>query len=336
VLTTTVVGSYPQPEWLIDRTRLRATTPPRVHAPELWRIAEPYLRLAQDDATLVAVRAMERAGIDVISDGEIRRESYSNHFATALDGVDVERHGTAISRTGREVPVPRVVGPIVRTRPVQVRDVEFLRASTDRRIRVTIPGPFTMTQLSQDDFYGSEDELALAFADAVNDEARELVSAGADIVQLDEPYLQARPDEGRAYGLAAIARALDGVAGETALHTCFGYGHLVHDKPNGYPLLEELNDTPAEQVSLEAAQPQLDLACLAALPDKIVVLGVLGLAADAPVETPEDVARRGEAALGHVPAERLWLAPDCGMKYLSREVAFAKLQALAAGARLLG
>jgi 5-methyltetrahydropteroyltriglutamate--homocysteine methyltransferase len=336
VLTTTVVGSYPQPEWLIDRARLRVTTPPRVHAPELWRVAEPFLRQAQDDATLLAIRDMERADVDVISDGEIRRESYSNHFATALDGVDVERHGTAISRTGREVPVPRIVGPIARTRPVQVRDVEFLRASTERRIRVTIAGPFTMTQLAQDDFYRAADELALAFAEAVNEEARELVTAGADVVQLDEPYLQVRPDEGRAYGLAAIARALDGVATETALHTCFGYGHLVHDKPDGYPLLEELNETPANQVSFEAAQPQLDLACLAALPAKTIVLGVLSLADDAPVETAGDVARRGEAALEHVPGERLWLAPDCGMKYLSREVAFAKLQALVAGARLVG
>jgi 5-methyltetrahydropteroyltriglutamate--homocysteine methyltransferase len=331
-LTTTVVGSYPQPDWLIDRERLRAATPPRVRARELWRVSEPLLEQAQDDATLLAVREMERAGVDVISDGEIRRESYSNHFATALEGIDVERHGTATSRSGREVPVPRVIGPIRRLRPVQLRDLEFLRASTDRRIRITVPGPFTMAQLAQDDFYGSKDDLALAFAGAVNEEMRDLAVAGADLVQLDEPYLQVRPDEARAYGLAAIERALDGVNATTALHTCFGYGYVVRDKPDGYPLLEELNALPVDQVSIEAAQPRLDLASLELLPSKTIVLGVLSLADDAPVETADDVARRAEAALDIVAAERLWLAPDCGMKYLSRDVAFAKLRAMVDGA----
>jgi 5-methyltetrahydropteroyltriglutamate--homocysteine methyltransferase len=305
-----------------------------VRATELWRIPEAYLRQAQDDATLLAVRDQERAGVDVVTDGEIRRESYSNHFATALAGIDLDRPGVALGRSGGENVVPRVVGPIRRTRPVEVRDVEFLRANTRLPIRITVPGPFTMAQQAQDDFYGDEAELALAFAAAVNEEARELAAAGADVVQIDEPYLQARPEQARAYALAAIDAALDGVAATTALHTCFGYGHIVRDKPDGYPFLEELNGCAADQISLETAQPDLDPAFLAALDAKTVVLGVLDLSDDAAPETAEEVAARIQRALEHVPAERLVVAPDCGMKYLPREVAFAKLQAMVDGAAL--
>jgi 5-methyltetrahydropteroyltriglutamate--homocysteine methyltransferase len=336
LLTTTVVGSYPQPDWLIDRDRLRASLPPRVRARELWRVPEPFLEQAQDDATLLAVRDLERAGVDVITDGEMRRESYSNRFATALDGLDLDEPGSVAGRDGRRTVVPRVVGPIRRKHPVEVRDVEFLRASTDRPIRITLPGPFTLSQQAQNEYYADEAELALDYAVAVNEEARDLQAAGADVVQLDEPWLQARPEQARAFAVAAIDRALEGIEGTTALHTCFGYGHVVHDKPQGYPFLAELNTCAAEQISLEAAQPALDPSFLEALPDKTIVLGVIDLADGAPVETPEAVAARIERALEVVPPARLVVAPDCGMKYLPRDVAFAKLRAMVDGARLVG
>jgi 5-methyltetrahydropteroyltriglutamate--homocysteine methyltransferase len=332
---TTVVGSYPQPHWLIDRERLGDRLPPRVRARELWRIREPYLEEAQDDATRLAVQDMERAGVDVITDGEMRRESYSNRFATALEGVDLDEPGVALDRTGHENPVPRVVGPIRRTQPVEVRDVEFLRSITDRRIKITVPGPFTMTQQAQNDHYADDRDLALAYAEAVNEELRDLKAAGADIVQIDEPYLQARPEPAREYAVEAIDRALDGIDGDTVLHTCFGYAHIVHDRPSGYPFLRELNACSATHLSLEAAQPDLDPDVLRDLPDKTIVLGVLDLGSSE-VETPEVVAARIRRALTVLPPERLVVAPDCGMKYLPRERAFGKLQAMVAGARLVG
>src|SRR5215210_6955241 len=267
-LVTTVVGSYPQPGWLIDRQRLGERLPPRVRARDLWRVPEPFLEEAQDDATRVAVADMERAGVDVITDGEMRRESYSNRFATALDGVDLDDPGVALDRTGRENPVPRVVAPIRRTRPVEVRDVRFLRSLTDRTIKITVPGPFTMTQQAQNDHYADDRSLALAYAEAVNEELRDLKAAGADVVQIDEPYLQSRPDAAREYALEAIDRALEGIEGETVLHTCFGYAYVVKDKPSGYPFLAELNDCAATTISLEAAQPAVDPAVLSELPDK--------------------------------------------------------------------
>jgi 5-methyltetrahydropteroyltriglutamate--homocysteine methyltransferase len=332
LLPTTVVGSYPQPDWLIDRGRLDSRLPPRVRVRDLWRVDEDFLEQAQDDATLIAIRDMERAGVDIVSDGEMRRESYSNRFATALEGVDLDNPGVAVDRTGHENPVPRVVGPIRRTRQVEVRDVEFLRANTDRPIKITLPGPFTMAQQAQNDHYPDEESLALAYAAAVNEEAHDLKAAGADIVQIDEPYLQARPEKARQYGLAAIDRALEGIEGETALHICFGYGHIVRDKPAGYSFLEELNGCSVRQISVETAQPSLDLSILRRLPDKTIILGVIDLSDDAPVETAEVVAERIRSALEHVPAERLVVAPDCGMKYLPRPVAFAKLEAMVAGA----
>ena len=333
-LLTTVVGSYPQPDWLIDRERLGARLPPRVRAQELWRVPEPYLEEAQDDATRLAVADMERAGVDVVTDGEMRRESYSNRFATALEGVQLDPPGVAIDRTGHENPVPRVVGPVRRARPVEVRDVEFLRSLTTKRIKITVPGPFTMTQQAQDDHYGDARALALAYAEAVNDELRDLKAAGADVVQIDEPYLQARPEAAREYALEAIDRALDGIDGETVLHTCFGYAHIVHNRPSGYPFLRELADCAATHLSLEAAQPDLDPEVLRDLDGKTIVLGVLDLGAEE-VETPETVAGRIRRALEVVPAARLVVAPDCGMKYLPRERAFRKLEAMVAGARLV-
>jgi 5-methyltetrahydropteroyltriglutamate--homocysteine methyltransferase len=332
VIVTTVVGSYPQPDWLIDRERLGHRLPPRVRARELWRVDEPRLEEAQDDATRLAVQDMERAGVDVITDGEMRRESYSNRFATALEGVDLDNPGVALDRTGHENPVPRVVGPIRRTRPVEVRDVEFLRSITDRRIKITVPGPFTMTQQAQNDHYEDARSLALAYADAVNEELRDLKAAGADIVQIDEPYLQARPEAAREYAVEAIDRALEGIEGDTVLHTCFGYAAIVHDRPSGYPFLAELNGCVATHVSLEAAQPDLDPEVLRALPHKTILLGVLDLGSS-DVETPERVAERLRRALEVVEPERLVAAPDCGMKYLPRDRAFAKLQAMVAGAR---
>jgi 5-methyltetrahydropteroyltriglutamate--homocysteine methyltransferase len=335
MLVTTVVGSYPQPGWLIDRERLGERLPPRVRARELWRVPEPFLEEAQDDATRLAVQDMERAGVDVITDGEMRRESYSNRFATALDGVDLDEPGVALDRTGHETPVPRVVGPINRTGPVEVRDVEFLRTITDRRIKITVPGPFTMTHQAQNDYYGDERSLALAYAEVVNGELRDLKAAGADVVQIDEPYLQARPDPAREYAVEAINRALDGIGGETVLHTCFGYAHIVKDRPTGYPFLRELNDCLATHLSLEAAQPDLDAEVLRDVPDKTIVLGVLDLGSS-DVETPALVVDRIRKALTVVEPERLVVAPDCGMKYLPRERAFRKLQSMVAATRLVG
>jgi 5-methyltetrahydropteroyltriglutamate--homocysteine methyltransferase len=332
-LVTTVVGSYPQPDWLIDRERLGDRLPPRVRARELWRVPETFLEAAQDDATRLAVQDMERAGVDVITDGEMRRESYSNRFATALDGVDLDEPGVALDRTGHENPVPRVVGPIRRREPVEVGDVEFLRSITERRIKITVPGPFTMTHQAQDDHYGDERSLALAYADAVNAELRDLKVAGADVVQIDEPYLQARPEPAREYAVEAVDRALDGIEGDTVLHTCFGYAHIVHDRPSGYPFLRELNECAASHLSLEAAQPDLGPEVLHELPDKVIVLGVLDLGS-AEAETPELVADRIRRALDVLPPERLVVAPDCGMKYLSRELAFRKLEAMVEGVRL--
>lgn len=334
-VTTAVVGSYPQPDWLIDRALLTKMMAPRVRVQQVWRVAPELLEQAQDDATIVAIRDQERAGIDVITDGEIRRESYSNKFANALDGIDRERLGEIVGRTGAKIPVPIVSGPIKRREPVEVRDVKFLRANTDRKIKITLPGPFTMTQQVVDEHYKDEQALAFAYADAVNEEVRDLFAAGADIVQLDEPWLQARADAARRYGVAAINRALAGVKGTTALHLCFGYAALVKDKPSsGYSFLAELEDSAADQISIEAAQPKLDLSVLRALKTKTVLIGMLDLA-DRTVETPQQVASRIRAALEVVPAERLVATPDCGMKYLPREVAFGKLRALAEGAALV-
>jgi 5-methyltetrahydropteroyltriglutamate--homocysteine methyltransferase len=334
VLATTVVGSYPQPDWLIDRERLGRRLPPRVRARELWRVPEELLEEAQDDATRLAVQDMERAGVDVVTDGEMRRESYSNRFATALDGVDLDNPGVALDRTGHENPVPRVVGPIRRMRPVEVRDVEFLRSITSRRIKITVPGPFTMAQQAQNDHYSDERSLALAYAEAVNEELRDVESAGADVVQIDEPYLQARPEPAREYAVEAINRALAGLEGDKVLHTCFGYAHIVKNRLTGYPFLRELGDCSATHVSLEAAQPNLDPEVLRDLSDKTIVLGVLDLGSDE-VETADVVAERIRRALEVVPPERVVVAPDCGMKYLPRERAFRKLEAMVAGARLV-
>ncbi len=334
LLPTTVVGSYPQPDWLIDREGLSSRLPPRVRALELWRVDPAFLEEAQDDATRLAIADMEAAGVDIVTDGEQRRESYSNRFATALDGVDIDNPGVAIDRTGHENPVPRVVGPISRRHAVEVRDVEFLRANSDRRIKITVPGPFTMSQQAQDDFYGDPAELALAYADAVNEEARDLKAAGADVIQIDEPYLQARPEAAREYAIPAINRALEGIDGLTTLHICFGYAAIVHSRPSGYSYLGELGESIAKQVSIESAQPRLDYGVLAELAGKDIVLGTLDLD-DPEIDTPEAVAARIRGALEYAPAERLTIAPDCGMKYLPRATAFGKLRAMVEGAAIV-
>ena len=332
LLLTSVVGSYPQPDWLVDRAMLGSRLPPRTRALEIWRVAPEYLDQAQDDATVLAIRDLERAGIDIITDGEIRRESYSNRFATALDGMDLENPGTALDRTGHPNPVPRVVGPLRRSRPVEVRDVKFLRATTTRTIKATLPGPFTMSQQAEDDYYHDDEALAMALAEAVNEEVRDLFAAGADVVQLDEPYLQARAEKAQRFAVKAINRALQGIAGTTALHTCFGYAHIVHSRPNGYPFLEELADVTAHQISMESAQQKVDLSVLKSLANKTLIVGVIDLADDSPVEDVDTVVRRIRNALRFVPPERLILAPDCGMKYLPRPKAFGKLTALARAA----
>ncbi len=334
-LLTSVVGSYPQPDWLVDRALLTKMMAPRVRAREIWRIPPERLEEAQDDATIVAIREQELAGIDIITDGEIRRESYSNKFANALDGIARERIGEVVGRTGVKIPVPIVDGPIKRRGPVEARDVRFLREHTDKTIKITLPGPFTLTQQVVNEHYKDDESLALAYADAVNEEIRDLFAAGADIVQLDEPWLQARAENARRYGVKAIDRALAGVQGTTALHLCFGYAALVKDKPaNGYSFLAELAESAADQISIEAAQPKLDLKALRALRGKTVLVGVLDLN-DRKVETAEQVATRIRAALDVAPPERLIVTPDCGMKYLPRATAFGKLQALAAGARIV-
>ena len=333
-LPTSLVGSYAQPDWLIDRARLADRFPPRVRATELWRVAPEWLEEAQNDATVLAIVDQERAGLDIITDGEMRRESYSNRFATALDGVDIDNPGTALDRSGHPNPVPRVVGTIRRKHPVQVGDLQFLRAHTDRTVKVTVPGPFTMSQQAQNDFYASEAELALDYAAAVNEEIVDLFAAGADIVQIDEPYMQARPDKARSYGLDALARAIDGVVGTTAVHICFGYAAIIHDRPSGYSFLPELAGAAVDQISIETAQSNLDTTILESLPGKTIIVGVLDLG-DTTVETADVVADRIRRALAHVPADRVVVAPDCGMKYLPRDVAFGKMQAMVAGAALV-
>jgi 5-methyltetrahydropteroyltriglutamate--homocysteine methyltransferase len=334
LLQTSLVGSYAQPEWLIDRAKLAERFPPRVRATELWRVDVEFLDEAHDDATLLAIRDQERAGLDVITDGEMRRESYSNRFATALDGVDVDNPGTALDRSGHPNPVPRVVGPVTRREPVGVRDVEFLRANTDRLIKMTVPGPFTMSQQAQNDAYESPAKLALDYAAAVREEIVDLFGAGADIVQIDEPYMQARPEPAREYGLEALNAALDGVEGTTAVHICFGYAAIIHERPEGYSFLPELEHSHADQISIETAQSRLDVSVLEELPSKTIILGVIDL--DNPeIETAETVAERIRRALPHKKAESIVVAPDCGMKYLPREAARGKLQAMVEGARIV-
>ena len=335
LIPTTVIGSYPQPDWLIDRDRLRSSLPPRVRARELWRVPEPYLAQAQDDATALAIAEQERAGVDIVTDGEIRRESYSNRFATALEGLDIDDPAMVPGRAGGTNAVPRVVGKVRRTRPVEVDDLRFLRARTDRIVKITLPGPFTMSQQAYNEAYADEAELALDFAVAVNEEIRDLFAAGADIVQIDEPWLQSRAEKARAFAIPAINRALEDAPGTTALHTCFGYAHVVHDRPAGYPFLAELAGCAADILAIEAAQPRLDMSVLEPIAGKTIIVGVLDLSDDAPVETPEQVAERIEAALAVVPPERLQVGPDCGMKYLPRDVAYAKLRALVEGAAIV-
>jgi 5-methyltetrahydropteroyltriglutamate--homocysteine methyltransferase len=332
-IPTSLVGSYAQPSWLLDRDRLRDRFPPRVRATELWRVDPAYLEEAQDDATRLAIADQERAGLDIVTDGEMRRESYSNRFATALDGVDIDNPGSALDRSGHPNPVPRVVGPVARRHPVQVRDLQFLLAHTSRKAKMTVPGPFTMSQQAQDDHYGAPDKLGMAYAEAVRGEILDLFEAGADVVQVDEPYMQARPEAARDYGLDALRHATDGLPGTAAVHICFGYAAIIHDRPSGYSFLPELAATECDQVSIETAQSGLDLAVLDELPGKTIILGVLDLSTDE-VETPETVADRIRRAFPRVGAERLIAAPDCGMKYLSREAAYGKLEALVEGARL--
>src|ERR1700716_820245 len=331
---TSLVGSYPQPDWLIDRQKLAKEVPARIRAQDLWRVSPEWLEQAQDDATIIAIRDQERAGLDIVTDGEMRRESYSNRFATTLEGNGLDNPGGVLSRTGRKNLVPRVVGPIRRKHSVQVRDLQFLRANTDRSIKMTVPGPFTMSQQAQNDYYETEEALAMAYADAVNEEIKELFAAGADYVQIDEPYMQAQPDKARQFGVKTLNRALEGVLGATAIHLCFGYAALVNERPSGYSFLPELAECPVQQISIETAQSSLDCSVLLKLPGKTIILGVLDLSTHE-IETPEIVAGRIRRALPFVRPERLIVAPDCGLKYLPRNVAFEKIKAMVEGAKLV-
>ncbi|MEN9769444.1 MAG: hypothetical protein RLZZ180_1074 [Pseudomonadota bacterium] len=331
---TTIVGSYPQPDWLIDRVKLAGRFPPRVRAKELWRVAEPHLQQAMDDATVLAIKAQEDAGLDIITDGEIRRESYSNRIATALEGVDIDNPGTALDRSGHPNPVPRIVGKIKRTRPIEVEDLLFLKKHTTRQVKITVPGPFTMLQQAQNDFYASEEEAAMDYAVAMNEEIKDLFAHGADVVQVDEPYLQARPEKARQYGIRALNRALEGITGQTAVHICFGYAAIIHARPNGYNFLPELAACSCQQISIETAQSNLDCAVLQSLPGKQFMVGCLNLE-DPAIESPVVVASRIKRALQYIRPEQVILAPDCGMKYLPREVADGKLRAMTEAAKIL-
>ena len=334
LIPTTVVGSYPQPDWLVDRVMLKAHIVPRTRLKAVWRVPEDLLEQAQDDATLIAIRDMERAGIDIITDGEIRRESYSNRFATALEGIDIDNPGYVKTTHGVDTPVPRVVGKVCRTAPVEVRDLEFLRTNTDRKVKITLPGPFTMARQAQNDFYADFDELVMDFAAVLNEEAHALQAAGADVIQLDDPWLRTDPVAAKRVAVAAINRALDGLSVTTAVHLCFGYAAVVNNKPSGYAFLPELADSTAQQISIEAAQPKIDLGILADFSDKKIILGVVDLGS-LEVETPQTIAERLRAGLKFVPARHLIAAPDCGMKYLPRDVAFRKLAAMTAGAAIV-
>ena len=331
---TSLVGSYCQPDWLIDREKLAGRFPPRTRAQELWRIPEPWLAEAQDDATLLAIRAQEEAGLDIITDGEIRRESYSNRFATALEGVDLDNPGTALDRSGHPNPVPRITGPIRRKHPVEVEDMKFLRAHTDRMVKITVPGPFTMSQQAQNDYYATPAEAAMDYARAVREEIEDLFAAGADIVQIDEPYMQARPEAAEEYGLEALNTALDGVQGTTAVHICFGYAAIIHERPAGYSFLPQFRNCACNQISIETAQSNLDTSVLEELRGKSIILGVLDLS-DPKVESGDTIAARIRRALPHVDADKVIVAPDCGLKYLPRDVAFGKMKAMAEGARIV-
>jgi 5-methyltetrahydropteroyltriglutamate--homocysteine methyltransferase len=331
---TTLVGSYPQPEWLIDRKKLAGRFPPRVRAQELWRIPASHLAEAQDDATVLAIRAQEEIGIDIVTDGEIRRESYSNRFATALEGVDLDNPGTALDRSGHPNPVPRIVGKIKRKHAVEVEDLVFLKGNTNKKVKITVPGPYTMSQQAQNDFYKSDADCAMDYAAAVNEEIRDLFAAGADVVQVDEPYMQARPEKAREYGLAALNRALEGITGTTAVHICFGYAAIIHARPTGYSFLPELAGCSCRQISIETAQSKLDCKVLETLPGKQIMVGCIDLL-DHGIETPEVVAERVRKALKYLKPEDVILAPDCGMKYLPRDVAEGKLRAMVAAARIL-
>jgi len=334
LIPTTLVGSYPQPTWLVHKDILLGSGPPRVRMRDVWRPPSDLLEEAQDDATLTALHDQVRAGIDIVTDGEVRRESYFNHFANALDGIDVDNPATVPGRTGKPTLVPRVVGPIKRRKPVQVRDVAFLRSRTDKLIKITIPGAFTMAKMAADEYYGDQESLIMAYAEVVNEEIREMKAAGADVIQIDEPHMQAHPIESNRFGIAAIDRALDGIGGATIVHLCFGYAYVVSDKPSGYSFLPELDKCSATAISIEAAEPKLNPAILAELPSKQVLYGVIDLG-DQTVETPEIIAGRLRGALRHISPERLIAAPDCGMKYLPRDVAFGKLQAMVEGAKIV-
>lgn len=334
LLPTSLVGSYCQPDWLIDRAKLAGRFPPRTRAAELWRIDPKYLEEAQNDATVLAIRAQEDAGLDIITDGEIRRESYSNRFATALEGVDIDNPGTALDRSGHPNPVPRIVGKIRRKHAVEVDDLKFLKAHTDRKVKITLPGPFTMSQQAQNDFYPSAADAAMDYALAVREEIADLFAAGADVVQLDEPYMQARPEAAEEYGLEALNTALEGAAGTTAVHICFGYAAIIHARPEGYSFLPQLSGCSCNQISIETAQSNLDTSVLETLPGKTIILGVLDLS-EPEVETPETVAARIRRALPHAPADKIIVAPDCGLKYLPRETAFGKIKAMADGAAIV-
>ena len=249
--------------------------------------------------------------------------------------MDIDNPGTALDRSGHPNPVPRIVDPIKRRHAVNVADLSFLRslAGPGGIVKITVPGPFTMAQQAQNDYYPSVEEAAYGYAEAVRGEIADLFAAGADVVQVDEPYLQARPEAAKEFGVGVLNAALDGITGTTAVHLCFGYAAIIHERPSGYSFLPELAACTANQISIETAQSGLDCSVLAALADagKTVTLGVLNLG-DPAVESAAEVADRVRRALPYVPAEQLVLAPDCGMKYLPRESALGKLKSMTAAA----
>jgi 5-methyltetrahydropteroyltriglutamate--homocysteine methyltransferase len=334
LLPTTIAGSLPKPAWL--------ATPEVLWAP--WRLAGEQLAEGKRDAVLLALRDQEAAGIDIVGDGEQSRQHFVHGFLAGIEGVDMTRRRRIPIRAGRyEADCPTVTGPIRRPAPVHAEEARFARAHTAHRLKFTLPGPMTIVDTVADEHDGDRVRLAMAFARVLNEEARELAALGVDVVQIDEPAFNVYMDEVRDWGIAALERAVDGVACTTAVHVCYGYGieaniawkRSLGDEWRQYELtFPHLARSRIDQVSLECANSRVPMSLLSLLDGKDVLAGCIDVASTH-VETPEEVAGVIREALRHVAPERLQPCTNCGMAPLPREVARAKLRALAAGAALV-
>ncbi len=333
LLQTTIAGSLPKPAWLAEPLALWAP----------WKLDGDALAQGKRDAVRLALFDQEHAGIDIVTDGEQTRRHFVTTFLEGLDGVDFANKKTVRIRNRYDADVPMVVGPVARRHPIYVDDARFLRGETDRKVKYTLPGPMTMVDTLYDGHYKSREKLAWAFAEILNDEARAIEATGVDVIQFDEPAFNVYFDEVRDWGVAALERAAQGLACTTAVHICYGYGIKANNdwkKTLGsewrqyeqtFPLLAKSR---IAQVSLECANSHVPIDLIGLLAGKDVLVGAIDVASDV-VETPEDVAGTLRAALRFVPAERLYPCTNCGMVPLSRDVARAKLRALAAGAALV-